>query len=216
MARIKKRILVTAGPTREKIDPIRFISNYSTGEFGFKIAEEAQKRGNPVTLVSGPTALRAPKGVRFIKVESAIDMRRAILKEFPKSDCVIMASAVSDWRVRAIAKKKIKRGSSGKRALELVENPDILMELGKDKRDKALVGFALETEGLERNAVKKLKEKNLDLIIANKMDSKSGVFGDRKIDILMVDRFGNKTRLLGKSKRELAEIVLDKVEDLNI
>lgn len=211
----RNRVLITAGPTRERIDPVRFISNYATGTFGFEIAEEARRRGNPVTLISGPVNLKIPAGIRFIPVESAMEMRRAVLKEFPRSDCVIMAAAVSDWRVSTIAKKKIKRGR-GKLRLELVENADILRELGALKRDKALVGFALETEDLEKNAVKKLKEKNLDLIIVNKTGPGSGAFGGKKIDILMIDRFGNKIGIFNRSKRELAKIILDKVEEFNI
>jgi len=126
--RKRHRILITAGPTREKIDPIRFISNYSTGTFGYEIAKEAKRRGLSVTLVSGPTFLNAPKGVRLIRVESASDMKRAVLKEFPKSGYVIMAAAVSDWRPRFQAKKKIKRRSARK-ILELAQNPDILKEI---------------------------------------------------------------------------------------
>lgn len=211
----RKRILITAGPTREHIDPIRFISNYSTGTFGYEIAKEAKRRGNFVTLVSGPTALEPPKGIRFVPVESAMDMRRVLLKEFPKSDCVIMASAVSDWRAGSVAKKKLKR-SSGKRTIKLVENPDMLEELGRHKKDRILVGFALETEDLEKNALNKLKKKNLDLIIANRIKPNSTVFGNSSIDVLIIDRLGGKVRFFNKSKRELAAIILDKIDGIKI
>lgn len=213
---VSKRLLVTAGPTREHIDPVRFISNYSTGQFGYEIARAAKERGHLVTLVSGPTALKAPNGVRLVRVESTMDMKRAVLKEFPKSECVIMAAAVSDWRVRTKHKRKIKRRSNQNVLLELVENPDILKELGSLKRERILVGFSLETEDLEKNAMRKLKEKNLDLIIATHLKAGSTVFGDRAIDILMIDRFGNRGSLFGKSKRELAHIILDKVEEFKI
>jgi phosphopantothenoylcysteine decarboxylase/phosphopantothenate--cysteine ligase len=208
-------VLVTAGPTREKIDPIRFISNYSQGNFGYELAREARRRGLTVTLVSGPTYLKIPRGIRLIKIESADDMRRAVTREFKKHDCLIMAAAVSDWRVRRQSTKKMKKCGSEK-TLELTENPDILKELSGKKGDRVLVGFALETEKLEKNAIKKLKEKNLDIIIANRLTQKAKVFGDNKTDILMIDRFGHKRALRHKSKRELAEIILDKVARFGI
>lgn len=208
-----KRMLVAAGPTREKIDPVRFISNYSTGTFGYEIAKEAKRRGLSVTLVSGPTALKAPQGVKFIRVESSLDMRRAVLSEFKKTDCVVMSAAVADWRPIYSAKRKIKK--SPKKTIELIENPDILAELGEKKRDKIAIGFALETENLERNALKKLKDKNLDLIVANRLDKKSNIFGDKNIDVVTVDRFGNRMRIYHKSKRELARIILGKVLKLS-
>lgn len=207
--KVKSRVLVTAGPTREKIDPVRFISNYSTGIFGYAIAEEAKNRGHAVTLVSGPTALRKPAGIRFIPVESALDMRRAVLKEFSRSRLVIMAAAVSDWRAKISGESKLKK-SRGKKALELVENPDILKELGKRKNGRVLVGFALETENLRKNAIKKLKEKNLDIIIANQLSGKGRAFGNKPVTIIMIDRHGNEETFRRDSKREMAKIILDK------
>jgi phosphopantothenoylcysteine decarboxylase/phosphopantothenate--cysteine ligase len=177
-----KKILVAAGPTREKIDPVRFISNYSTGTFGYAIAREAKRRGLDVTLVSGPTALKAPDGVRFVPVESSLDMRKAVLERFKKADCVIMSAAVADWRPVYSAKKKIKK--TQKKTIELVENPDILAQLGARKNGRVAVGFALETENLEKNALKKLKDKNLDLIVANRLGKDSDLFGDKKIDVV--------------------------------
>lgn len=204
-----KRILVAAGPTRERIDPVRFISNYSTGTFGYEIAKEARRHKLKVTLVSGPTALKAPRGVKFISVESSLEMRRAVLAEFKKCDCVIMSAAVADWRPVYSARKKIKK--SPKKTIELVENPDILAELGAKKKNRIAVGFALETENLERNALKKLKDKNLDLIVANRLKLPSAnIFGDKAIDVVTVDRFGNRARIYNKSKQELARIILGK------
>ena len=205
-----RRILVAAGPTRERIDPVRFISNYSTGTFGYAIAKEAKRRKLAVTLVSGPTALKAPNGVKFISVESSLDMRRAVSKEFKKADCVIMTAAVADWRPVYSAKKKIKK--SPRKTIELVENPDILAEIGSKKKNRIAVGFALETENLERNALKKLKDKNLDLIVANRLKlPNANIFGDKAINVVTVDRFGNRTRIYNKSKQELARIILGKV-----
>ena len=208
------KILVTAGPTREKIDPVRFISNYSTGTFGYEIAREALRRGHDVTLVSGPTCLKAPQGARFITVESAEEMRREVKRRSRKAGCVIMAAAVCDWKARSPGRQKIKRQGGG-RILELVENPDILQELGKNKRG-ILIGFALETEKLEENALKKLKKKNLDLVVANRLTKGSGLFGAGPTDALMIDRHYRKEIYRRRTKRELAKIILDKVSNGNI
>jgi phosphopantothenoylcysteine decarboxylase/phosphopantothenate--cysteine ligase len=207
-------ILITAGPTREKIDPVRFISNYSTGTFGYEIAREAVSRGHDVTLVSGPTYIEVPEGVKLVKVESALEMRSEVKKRAVKCECVIMAAAVSDWRVWMPGKKKIKRLGIC-RMLELKENPDILQELGKNKKG-ILVGFALETEDLEDNALAKLKKKNLDLIVANKLTNKASLFGSGLTDVLMIDRFYNKKMYCRKTKKELAKIILDKALNIKI
>ncbi len=212
---MKRPVLVTAGPTREKIDPIRFISNYSTGTFGYEIAREAKARGRGVILISGPTCLEAPRGVRRISVESALEMKQAVEKEFKNCGCVIMAAAVSDWRVKTQVSTKIKRRGKGK-VLELVENPDILAGLGRHKAGKILVGFALETGDLEKNAAKKLKTKHLDLIVANRLGKKGRAFSDNKTSVLMIDKFGNKRAINNKTKKELAKIILDKALSLNI
>jgi len=208
------KVLVTAGPTRERIDPVRFISNYSTGTFGYAIAAEALRRGHGVTLVSGPTRIAAPAGVRLVKVESAIAMRREVKKRAGRCDCVIMAAAVCDWRPRRPSRGKIKK-RGGRMSLELEENPDILAELGRKKRG-ILVGFALETGNLEKNALAKLKRKNLDLIVANRLAKNGGLFGGAPTDIAIMDRSGRKAVYRRRTKRELAKIILDKVEKVNI
>jgi len=208
------KILVTAGPTREKIDPVRFISNYSTGTFGYEIAREAVRRGHDVTLVSGPTHLKAPDGAKLVKVESALEMRREVMRRAQSAGCVIMAAAVCDWRARKPSPGKIKRRGRI-RALELEENPDILAGLGAKKRG-VLVGFALETERLEKNALAKLKKKNLDIIVANRIAAKSGVFGPGLTDVLIIDRFHGRGIYRRRTKKELAEIILDKVSKIKI
>jgi phosphopantothenoylcysteine decarboxylase/phosphopantothenate--cysteine ligase len=212
----KPSIVVTAGPTREKIDPVRFISNHSTGTFGYAIAREAARRGCRVTLVSGPTALGSPRGIRTIRVESAAEMLKAVRKAVRGARCLIMAAAVSDWRVRRRSAGKLKRGR-GRMTLELVENPDIIASLGK-YRDKglALVGFALETSSLERNAADKMRRKGLDMIVANKVGRASAAFGDNNIDILIIGRGGQRTRVRGTDKAGAAKIILDRVFDLTI
>ncbi len=212
---MKPSVLVTAGPTREKIDPVRFISNYSTGTFGYAIAAEAARRGLSATLISGPTNLEAPKGVKIIRVETVDEMKQAVEKEFKKSDMLIMAAAVSDWKARNFSGTKIKRGA-GKMSIELVENPDILAWAGRIKGRRTVVGFALETESLEKNARKKLKQKNLDLIVANRLAKGREAFGDNATDVMIIDRYGKKTVFINKTKRKLAKIILDRALELNI
>lgn len=212
----KPVVVVTAGPTREKIDPVRFISNYSTGRFGYEIAREASSRGCRVTLISGPTNLKSPRGVKIVNVESAADMKAAAEKASASADCVIMAAAVSDWRARSPAARKIKRGS-GRMVLELVENPDIVAGLrNRVGRRTCIVGFALETEALEKNAARKLAKKELDIIVANAIGERSTPFGDNNINIMIIDRSGNKTKVTGKTKRQAAKIILDKAFGFNI
>jgi len=209
-------VLVTAGPTREHIDPVRFISNHSTGAFGYEIAREALRRGCNVILVSGPTFLRPPEGAKFIQVESALDMMKAVKRGSAKANYVFMAAAVSDWRPEGCFDKKIKRrGGRSPRSIRLVENPDILKELGNDKR-YCLAGFALETENLALNAVQKLKDKNLDFIVANRLRKNRRPFGHGKTDILIIDSFGRKKSYKDSTKRALAKIILDKAFEFNI
>ena len=203
-----KNILITAGPTRERIDPVRFISNYSTGTFGYEIAKEAKRRGLCVTLISGPTVLEEPRGVKLIRVESARDMRKEVLMSLKKADCVVMAAAVADWRCKYSARRKMKKSMA--KSIELVENADILAEVGRLKKRRIAVGFALETENLEKNALKKLKDKNLDLIVANRLTKKRDIFGDKTLDVVTIDRFGNREKILNKTKSKLAKIILDK------
>ena len=219
--RRRLRVLITAGPTREKIDPVRFISNYSTGRMGYEIARVARAAGHSVTIVSGPVSIARPEGVKIISVESALEMRDAVLKTLKHSDVLIMAAAVSDWRPAEAKAAKIKRreaGSgkreTGKACIKLVGNPDILLEAVGRKGKRLIVGFALETEDLTRNAMKKLKAKDLDLIIANRLSEEATVFGDCRADFLMMDRYSRISTCKGCSKRELARRIIDKVESL--
>lgn len=160
------KILISAGPTREYIDPIRFISNRSTGRMGYLVADYARKAGHEVILVSGPVSIPAPGGVRLVRVETAEEMKKAILLNFPSSDVLVMSAAVGDWKPASPEREKVKRKAEW--LLKLVPNPDILKEVaGLKKNGQRVIGFALETEELIRNASKKLLEKNLDLIIAD-------------------------------------------------
>lgn len=202
------RILITAGPTREFIDPVRFISNSSTGFFGYQIASEAVRRGHKVALISGPTHLTPPRNVRFIPVTSALEMKRAVEKFFPKYDCLIMSAAVADYRPVRVYSRKVKKKKS-RLTLKLERNPDILSIAAKKKRNRVMIGFALESDDLKRNAYKKLKIKNLDYIVATSIDKRKPPFGDRKIPVLIIPRIGKAETLLS-SKKNLSRIILDK------
>lgn len=212
----KPTIIITAGPTRERLDPVRFISNYSTGEFGYALAREALKRGLKTVLISGPTAIAAPRGAELIKIESAADMRKALRGEIKRADYLIMAAAVSDWRAALPSSGKIKKTGRGI-AIKLKENPDILAETVRRKRRGAVIaGFALETGGLERNALLKLKNKGLDLIVANRVSAGSSAFGHNNTNIIIMDRLGNREKHGGRSKAALSKIILDRVLRFNI
>lgn len=201
---------MTAGPTREYIDPIRFISNSSTGFFGYQIASEAIRRGHKVTLVSGPTCLTPPKGARFIPVISAAEMKRQVEKFFGGSDCLIMSAAVADYRPLEPSPRKIKKDRDFL-TIKLQRTPDILSTVARREKRKVVIGFALESGGLLKNAKEKLKSKNLDYIIATSMDRKRSPFGDRRIRVLIVSGAGNVETILS-SKKGLSRIILDKAE----
>ena len=204
-------ILITAGPTREPIDPVRFISNYSTGEMGYAIARQAKEKKHRMILISGPSVLKPPENIKLINVETARDMEKSVENVYKWADCVIMASAVSDYRIEKVFPRKIK--SKKILNLKLVRNPDILFGLGKKKKGKILAGFALESENLRKNALKKLKEKNLDIIVANKIGKRSP-FGSGKTSVLVLDKLGKAQSYKDISKKRVAGILLDKIEGL--
>lgn len=205
-----EKIVVTAGPSREPLDPVRYISNRSSGKMGYAMARAALRRGAAVVLVSGPTGLEPPAGARLIPVTTAAEMRAATLKEFADCTTLIMAAAVADYYPVQTAKKKIKRGV-GPLELRLEPNPDILKELGATKNGRFLVGFAAETEDLTANAKKKLADKNLDMIVANDVTREgSGFDGDTNIAVIL-DRSGAARSLPLMSKDELADRILDQI-----
>jgi len=202
-----RTVLVTAGPTREYLDPVRFLSNPSSGKMGYAVAEAARDRGARVILVHGPTHLPEPFGVQMVSVESAGEMHRAVLEHFPEADLVVMAAAVADWRpAERKGEKEPKTGEE--KSLRLVRTPDILAELGRQKRQQVLVGFAMEThEGLSR-AYAKLKRKNLDLICLNYPTDPETAFGADENRLVVIERTG-RTEAWGRaSKRALAERLL--------
>ncbi|HLO26561.1 MAG TPA: bifunctional phosphopantothenoylcysteine decarboxylase/phosphopantothenate--cysteine ligase CoaBC [Geobacteraceae bacterium] len=208
-----ERLLVTAGPTREEIDPVRFLSNHSSGKMGYAIARAAWRRGAAVTLVTGPTCLDAPWGTETVAVESAEEMRAAVLVRLPSSSIIIKAAAVADYRPAKRALEKIKKADAPL-ALELVKNPDILGELGRMKGSSILVGFAAETECLLENAAKKLAEKNLDMVVANDVSQAGAGFNvDTNIARLLF-RDGRMEELPLMGKGDLANVILDRIVDM--
>ena len=204
-------ILISAGPTQEPIDPVRYITNRSSGKMGYALANAAKRRGGRVILVSGPTRLSVPKeGVTLIRVKTALEMEREIMEHFSYSDVVIMAAAVADYRTDKPFPHKLKKSDKSFQ-LELVRNPDILQALGAKKTHQILVGFAAETEQFERNAIQKIKDKNLDLIVVNDVSQPDAGFEVDTNRIMLIDRF-NKTRKYPlQSKEDAADTILDKV-----
>ena len=200
------KILVTAGPTREKIDPVRFISNRSSGKMGYALAEAARELGHEVVLVSGPVALTPPVGVEIVKVESAAEMAAAVKFAAPECGMVIMAAAVADYRPAHAAEHKLKK-RPGEMYLELERTEDILLSLGNMKHpEQILVGFAAETEELINNAAGKLERKNLDWIVANTVADGFGTDTDK---VTMLGRNGRKIDLPRAAKRDVARRILD-------
>ncbi|PLX80955.1 MAG: bifunctional phosphopantothenoylcysteine decarboxylase/phosphopantothenate--cysteine ligase CoaBC [Desulfuromonas sp.] len=205
-----RKVVVTAGPTREEIDPVRYLSNHSSGKMGYAIAAAAWRHGADVTLVSGPCALAAPAGVRLVAVDSAVAMRKAVLDETGSADIVVKAAAVADYRPKQRASQKMKKGNDGPTPpVELVRNPDILAELGEGKRDYLLVGFAAETNDLEENARAKLQAKNCDLLVANDVSAEGCGFevDTNQVTVFSKDGRNEKWPCLGKD--EVAERLID-------
>jgi phosphopantothenoylcysteine decarboxylase/phosphopantothenate--cysteine ligase len=208
-------VVVTAGPTVEDIDPVRFVSNRSSGRMGYRLAEAARDRGAKVTLISGPTALPAPAGVELVPVRSAEQMALAVSEHAKNASIVVMAAAVSDYRPATAASSKIKK-SDGAAQLELVRTPDILRALGETKGERILVGFAAETDDVLENARKKLASKRLDLIVANDVGRAGSGFAGESNAAVLIDADGGEVEVPLVSKRELAERILDRVIDLTI
>lgn len=210
---VGQRILVTAGPTREAIDPVRFISNHSSGKMGYALAQVATRRGAEVVLVSGAAHLTPPTGVETVYVSSALEMREAVLTRKDWATVIIKAAAVADYRPATVAKQKIKK-TREKMELLLERNPDILAEVARDKGDKIVVGFAMETEDLIKAAGKKLREKNLDLICANDLTEPGAGFAVDTNRISLIDATGRVESLPLMSKEDVAFHILDRVKEM--
>jgi phosphopantothenoylcysteine decarboxylase/phosphopantothenate--cysteine ligase len=208
-----KKILITAGPTQEPLDPIRFITNRSSGKMGYALAEAAQIRGAEVTLITGPTRVPLPRGVQVISVETAGQMYDATIKHHQSMDTVIMAAAVADYRPAEFSPKKIKKEKNNV-TIAMVKNPDILAEMGKKKGTTFLVGFAAETEDLLANAQQKLQTKNVDLIIANDVTQPGAGFETDTNIVTLLCRNGKSEKLPQMSKESLAHKIFDKIKAL--
>ena len=206
-----KRVLITAGPTVEKIDPVRYISNFSSGKMGFALAEECACRGAEVTLVAGPVTLKTPEGnIERIDVTTAVEMHDAVMKALPESDAVILCAAVADYRVENVANSKIKREKTQNPVIQLTPNPDIARAVGQAKRpDQVTVGFALETDNEQANAQGKLERKNLNFIVMNSLRDKNAGFQVDTNKVTIITDRGETIEGECKSKRDVARDITD-------
>ena len=209
-----KKIMITAGPTVESIDPVRYLTNRSTGKMGYAIAKVAANRGADVTLVSGPTNIEPPSNIKkLIKTQSAEDMYNAIIDNFDENQVIIKSAAVADYKPKTYSDKKIKK-SNDDLVIELDRNKDIAFEIGKIKKDKILVGFAAETNDLIQNAKGKVRKKNLDFIVANDLTEEGAGFGTDTNIVKIIDKEGNISKYPQMKKDEVADVILDKVKSL--
>lgn len=206
-----KRILITAGPTREKIDPVRFMTNFSSGKMGYAIAEVAASLGADVILVSGPTALESPLHVTTIQVESAQDMLEAVLQHYQNVDVVIKTAAVADYRPKYVHDNKMKK-QNGDAVIELERTVDILKTLGEKKDRQLLIGFAAETTNIEEYATRKLREKNANMIVANDVKAQGAGFGTDTNIVTMYRKDGEIIELPLLTKKEVAREILKQIE----
>lgn len=208
-----KKIVVTAGPTRENIDPVRFLSNRSTGKMGYAIAEQAEKMGAEVTLISGPVSLAPPSNVNVISVESAAEMYKEVIASFKDADAVIKTAAVADYTPKFYHDQKLKK-QPGEGSIPLERTVDILKELGSKKDKQILVGFAAETEKVDQYALGKLEKKNADMIVANNVASAGAGFGTETNIVTMFKRDGKQIELPKMSKAEVARNILMEVSQM--
>jgi phosphopantothenoylcysteine decarboxylase/phosphopantothenate--cysteine ligase len=206
------RLLITAGPTREPLDPVRFLSNRSSGKMGYALAEVAAARGHEVILVAGPVALTPPKAVQVVRVVTAADMLAAVRLHLKNCDALIMAAAVADWRPVRVAKRKMKKAGTQRLTLELKPTPDILKTIAPLKGKRIFVGFAAETHNLRAEARRKLREKHLDLIVANDVTAPGAGFEVETNRVTIFDA-QSEEQLPLLTKREVAERILDRIED---
>lgn len=204
------KVIITAGPTQEAIDPVRYITNHSSGKMGYALAECARSRGAEVILVSGKTNLTLPRGVELVEVVTSQDMYEAMMARYENCDIIIKAAAVSDYRPKEAATQKMKK-TDDDLWIELTRNKDIALELGKVKGDRILVGFAAETNDVLANALTKIKKKNLDLIVANDLTKEGAGFGSDTNVVTLIDKDGHQEQLQKMSKQEVADKIIDKI-----
>jgi len=204
-----KRVLITAGPTREPIDPVRFISNYSTGEMGLRLAEAARRAGHRVTLLAGPGWFEPPAGVRLVRFEGFQDLRRKLFREFRKTDVLFMAAAVSDFI--PVRKYPVKLKRRARLVLRLEKTPDLLGALERKKRVQQVIGFCLETRALERAARRKLLLKRLDWIIGNRITGKKSPFGSGRTTVYVMPKDGKAFWIRNQKKEKIAEALIKRI-----
>ena len=205
---LNKNVIVTAGPTIAPIDPVRFITNRSTGKMGYAIAKEARNRGANVTLISGPTSIDVPKNINVIKVSTNEEMKNEVIKIFDNADIVIKSAAVADYKPKNYSAQKIKKGE-GDLSLEFIRDNDILMELGNKKEKQILVGFAAESQNLKQNAMSKLQRKNLDYIVANDITASDTGFASEDNKVIILSKDDEEIHLDKMSKEKIASNLID-------
>jgi len=205
---LNKNVIVTAGPTIAPIDPVRFITNRSTGKMGYAIAKEARNRGANVTLISGPTALEVPRNINVINVSTNEEMKNEVIKRFDNADIVIKSAAVADYKPKNYSAQKIKKGE-GDLGIEFTRDNDILMELGNKKQKQILVGFAAESQNLKENARLKLQRKNLDYIVANDITASDTGFASEDNKVIVLSKEGKEIHLDKMSKEKIASNLFD-------
>jgi phosphopantothenoylcysteine decarboxylase/phosphopantothenate--cysteine ligase len=208
-------LLITAGPTQEALDPVRYISNRSSGKMGYAIAEAAAARGARVILVSGPVHIPEPRGVDVVPVRTAIEMRQAVIDRVPEATIIVKAAAVADFHVDNVPKQKVKK-TMARFSLELSPTPDILAEVGRVKGDRLLVGFAAETENLLAEARRKMESKNCDMVVGNLVNQEGSGFESDENEVVLVTRTGESVKLPRASKREIAGHILDRILKLRL
>jgi phosphopantothenoylcysteine decarboxylase/phosphopantothenate--cysteine ligase len=208
-------VLVTAGPTEEPLDPVRFISNRSSGKMGYALAQAAAQRGARVTLVSGPVQLPEPSGVSVIHVRTAVEMRNAVMEHLADATIVVKSAAVADYHLSRVPQHKVKK-TSARMSLDLDPTPDILAEVSQKKGDRLLVGFAAETENLTESARQKLKAKNCDMVVANLVNQEGTGFESDQNEVVMVLRTGETIPIARAPKREIADRIFDQVTKLRL
>lgn len=208
-----KKVLVTAGPTREYLDPVRFLTNRSSGKMGYAVAEEALRRGADVVLVSGPTHIMPPQGAKLVMVQTTDEMAKQVFQHFEETDIVIMAAAVSDITFKDKSLHKMKKKDLSQ-DVKLIPTIDILEKLGERKGDKILIGFAAETENVENNALQKIKDKNLSFVVANNVADETIGFGSDVNQVIFIDPDRQTTSTDKVSKGAISQLIWDKVEEL--
>ncbi|MFN7918761.1 MAG: bifunctional phosphopantothenoylcysteine decarboxylase/phosphopantothenate--cysteine ligase CoaBC [Bryobacteraceae bacterium] len=208
-------ILITAGPTQEAIDPVRFISNRSSGKMGYSVAEAALRRGAKVILVSGPVRLSPPAGATVVKVQSALEMRKAVMDHLREASIVIKSAAVADYHIENVPTQKVKK-TAARLSLDLAPTPDILAEVGRNKGDRILIGFAAETQNLVSEARRKMDTKNCDMIVGNLVNQEGTGFDSDNNEVVLIPRGGEPVFLPKMSKRDAAEHILDQIAHLRL